>query len=67
MKESEIIKNVNVSKYQYKYLDAESSKKTLEEILAGIKALRNTDRLLKSTDIDHDTISFYLLKKLCGQ
>ena len=67
MKESEIIKNVNVSKYQYKYLDAESRKKTLEEILTGIKVLRNTDRLLKSTDIDHDIISFYLLKKLCGQ
>lgn len=67
MKESEIIKNVNVSKYQYKYLDAESRKKTLEEILTGIKVLRNTDRLLKSTDINHDIISFYLLKKLCGQ
>jgi DNA polymerase III delta subunit len=67
MKESEIIKNVNVSKYQYRYLDAESKKKTFEEILTSIKVLRNTDRLLKSTDINHDIISFYLLKKLCGQ
>ena len=64
-KESEIIKNINVSKYQYKYLDIESKNKTFKDILEGIRILKDTDRLLKSTDINHDLISFYLLKNLC--
>ena len=66
MKESEIIKNINVSRYQYKYLDIESRNKTFKDILKGLRALKDTDRLLKSTDISHDIISFYLLKKLCS-
>ncbi len=67
MKESEIITNINVSKYQYKHLDIESENKTFKDILEGLRALKNTDRLLKSTDISHDLLAFYLLKKLCGQ
>ena len=63
--DSEIIKSINVSKYQYKYLNAESSSKTFDELLNSLRTIKETDRLLKSTNINHDIISFYLLKNLC--
>ena len=63
--DSEIIKSINVSQYQYKYLNAESSSKTFDELLNSLRIIKETDRLLKSTNINHDIISFYLLKNLC--
>ena len=64
--DSEIIKLISVSKYQYKYLNLESSKKTLDEIIKSLKTIKEVDRLLKSTNINHEILSFYLLKRLCG-
>ena len=64
--DSEIIKLISVSKYQYKYLNLESSKKTLDETIKSLKTIKEVDRLLKSTNINHEILSFYLLKRLCG-
>ena len=38
--DSEIIKLISVSKYQYKYLNLESSKKTLDEIIKSLKTIK---------------------------
>ena len=61
----EIMKSTKVSKYQYKYFDQETNRKNSNEILEGLRALREVDVLLKTTNLDYDNILLNLFKKLC--
>ena len=61
----EIIKSTRVSKYQFKYFDIETKKKTTKEILEALRELKKVDQMLKSTDLNHENILLQLFRKLC--
>ena len=65
LSKEEIIKATKVSKYQYKYFDNETKRKSVNEILNALRELKKVDALLKTTDLGHENIIFQLFMKLC--
>ena len=61
----EIIKITKISKYQYKYLEEETKRKSLNKILQSLRALKRVDELLKTTNLNHENIIVNLFNKLC--
>jgi len=61
----DIIKTTKISKYQYKYFEQETNKKSMNDILESLRALKEVDQLLKSTNLNHENIMLNLFNKLC--
>ena len=61
----DIIKTTKISKYQYKYFEQETNKKSMNDILESLRTLKEVDQLLKTTNLNHENIILNLFNKLC--
>ncbi len=62
--DDEIISATKISKFQFKYIKAESNKLKMNDLLKTLRELQNADKLLKSSDISQKTIIFNLIKNI---
>jgi DNA polymerase III delta subunit len=62
--DNEIISATKISKFQFKYIKAESNKLKMNDLLKTLRELQKADKLLKSSDISQKTIIFNLIKNI---
>lgn len=62
--DNEIINATKISKFQFKYIKAETNKQKMSDLQKTLRELQRADKLLKSSDISQKTIIFNLLKNI---
>ena len=64
--DNEIINATKISKFQFKYIKAETNKLKMSDLQKTLRELQRADKLLKSSDISQKTIIFNLLKNIAN-
>ena len=62
--DNEIINATKISKFQFKYIKAETNKLKMSDLQKTLRELQKADKLLKSSDISQKTIIFNLFKNI---